>query len=84
MSVIQLSGYILALILALVPTPLLEFRYFILPFFIARLWIHPTSRVALLLEGLIYVIVNVVTFYLFLMKPFEWSSEPGKLQRFMW
>ncbi|KIW91835.1 uncharacterized protein Z519_07805 [Cladophialophora bantiana CBS 173.52] len=36
------------------------------------------------LELVWYVLVNVVTCYLFLYQGFEWRQEPGNVQRFMW
>ncbi|OAP59964.1 hypothetical protein AYL99_04966 [Fonsecaea erecta] len=31
-----------------------------------------------------YMVVNAVTCYMFLYRGFEWSQEPGNVQRFMW
>ncbi|KAF2745763.1 glycosyltransferase family 59 protein [Sporormia fimetaria CBS 119925] len=31
-----------------------------------------------------YLLINAVTGWVFLNKGFEWASEPGKVQRFMW
>ncbi|EHY52988.1 glucosyltransferase [Exophiala dermatitidis] len=36
------------------------------------------------LELLWYLLVNLVTCYVFLYKGFEWPQEPGNVQRFMW
>ncbi|KAL2426894.1 hypothetical protein ABEF95_003570 [Exophiala dermatitidis] len=36
------------------------------------------------LELLWYLLVNLVTCYVFLDKGFEWPQEPGNVQRFMW
>ncbi|KAI8871239.1 hypothetical protein GQ42DRAFT_144905 [Ramicandelaber brevisporus] len=68
----------------LVPSPLLEFRYFLVPMFMFRLHIAPPSAWRLIAEGLLYAAINAVTFWMFLKRPFEWASEPGALQRFMW
>lgn len=38
----------------------------------------------LVLETVWYLVVNGVTGYIFLYRPFQWPSEPGKAQRFMW
>lgn len=66
-----------------VPQKLLEFRYFILPYVIYRLNIPlpPTSR--LLCELSCYVVVNFLTFYIFLNKTFQWPDSQD-IQRFMW
>ncbi|KAJ1792212.1 glucosyltransferase, partial [Coemansia sp. RSA 2399] len=71
---------------ALVPSPLLEFRYFTIPLIIARLHMAPAAfgmrRVAI--EALWYCAINAATLWVFLNRPFAWHSEPGKAQRFMW
>ncbi|CAG8572169.1 2182_t:CDS:10 [Paraglomus brasilianum] len=73
-----------AVCLTLVPSPLFEFRYFIIPYIIYRLNIRPPSTTRLLLEFMTYSFVNAVTLYLFIYKPFKWESEPNQLQRFLW
>jgi len=70
--------------LAVVPQLLLEFRYFLVPFLLLRSQIRPTSRICLALETLLLSAVNLITIGLFLYKTFEWPSEPGVHQRFMW
>ncbi|KAI9506347.1 DIE2/ALG10 family-domain-containing protein [Coemansia spiralis] len=72
--------------LVLVPSPLLEFRYFTIPFFFVRL--HASSSTftfrALAAETAWYMLINAATVWMFLNKPFVWKSEPDRLQRFMW
>jgi len=63
---------------------LLEFRYFILPYILIRAQIKPTCWKSLAIETVMMVLVNIVTIYLFLFKPFHWEQEPDRLQRFMW
>ncbi|KAG2223415.1 hypothetical protein INT45_001721 [Circinella minor] len=78
-------GYMLALLLTLVPSPLLEFRYFIIPFLFYCIQLGPPLKVwRTLLVIILYLMIHVMTMYLYLYKPFEWSHEPGSLQRFMW
>lgn len=77
-------GYIAATILALVPSPLLEFRYFIIAFYIYRLSLPPGSISSLAYERTLYVLINGLAFGLFFLKPFEWPQNPGEIQRFMW
>jgi alpha-1,2-glucosyltransferase len=36
------------------------------------------------LELLWYLLINLVTCYMFLYRGFEWPQEPGDTQRFMW
>jgi len=74
---------------------LIEFRYFIMPFLLYRIELARSRRthsgrvavsevVAVLLELCFYLLVNVVTLYLFFYRPFKWAHEPHLLQRFMW
>ncbi|GAA5962737.1 hypothetical protein JCM3765_006186 [Sporobolomyces pararoseus] len=98
-------------VLVLVPTPLIEPRYFLTPFLILRLYVSSpvpsldsrkkwTSRRArLVLEAVLYLVVQATCVWLFLEKSFEWDvkigrdgkgldgrdeRELGKRQRFMW
>lgn len=67
-----------------VPQELLEFRYFILPYLIFRLNLPIVrSNLVLAAEFLFYSMINVLTIYTFLMRPFVWPTE-DTLQRFMW
>lgn len=69
--------------LTLIPSPLIEFRYFIIPYFIYRLHLPKPTQSQLILEGLQYILTNLVTMYLFLYRPFQWPNETSA-QRFMW
>lgn len=75
--------YAVCVFLATVPQKLLEYRYFILPYVIFRINMRYGSAVALFHEILLYSVVNVLTIYLFIERPFKWPHEEG-LQRFMW
>ncbi|KAI8055238.1 alpha-2-glucosyltransferase Alg10 [Syncephalis plumigaleata] len=83
-TVIWCIGYSVALILTLVPSPLLEFRYFILPFIIYRLHLPLASKRSYAIECLVYIVISLATITLFLTHPFEWPQEPMVQQRFMW
>jgi len=76
-------GYVASVTALLVPTTLLEFRYFIVPYIIFRLNIPVASFLQLVTEISIYVIINLLTIYIFLYRPFQWNSEVS-VQRFMW
>jgi alpha-1,2-glucosyltransferase len=78
-----LVAFIGATALTLVPSPLLEFRYFIVPYILLRLHLRPIRRTQVLLEQLLYAAVNAVTIYIFLYRRFRWPTEDG-WQRFMW
>ncbi|KAG0232022.1 glucosyltransferase [Actinomortierella wolfii] len=75
--------YVVATALTLVPTPLVEFRYFIVPYLVYRLSMRQSRGVWLLLEAGLYSAINLVTMYLFLYRPFRWVHAEG-VQRFMW
>jgi alpha-1,2-glucosyltransferase len=77
-------GFPMCVVLSLVAQQLLELRYFILPFLLARIQIKPASAPRLLAESLLVAVINAFVFYLFLWRPFTWDQEPGRLQRFMW
>ena len=49
-----------------------------------RLQVRPTNWTKLVLETLLFAGVNIVTIYLFVMKPFKWDNNPEETQRFMW
>ncbi|OAJ35917.1 hypothetical protein BDV3_000397 [Batrachochytrium dendrobatidis] len=109
-SVLWIVAYIGSVMLTLIPSPLLEFRYFTIPFILLRLHIatyyrsestsgkrttktgFPGWALALALECILFVGINVSVLYLFLEKPFEWptptdgSNSIGHFtkMRFMW
>ncbi|KAJ4842680.1 hypothetical protein Tsubulata_014902 [Turnera subulata] len=79
---IWVLAYFLATAAVLVPAPLIEFRYYSLPFFFLMLHSHISDGQSLLL-GLAYMIINCFTMIMFLFRPFYWEHEPG-IQRFIW
>lgn len=70
-------GFVLATALALVPAPLVEPRYMLVPYMLMRMQL-PGSP----LEVVSNTLINAATMYLFLYRPFSWPD--GSLQRFMW
>lgn len=76
-----------AVFLTLVPAPLLEPRYFIIPFILLRLHISPGigkgALWRLAAEGLVYIVANFWVVWMFVARPFKWPTEDG-WQRFMW
>ncbi|KAF9427782.1 glucosyltransferase [Podila epigama] len=82
-SILWVVIYITATALTLIPSPLIEFRYFITPYLIYRLAMRQPRGAWLILELLSYTIINAITVWLFLNKPFRWAHEEG-VQRFMW
>ncbi|GAA5820405.1 hypothetical protein JCM11491_006884, partial [Sporobolomyces phaffii] len=77
--------------LVLVPTPLLEPRYFLTPFLFLRLYLarpasstststpdrRSTRRARVVLEAVLYVAVQAACVWLFLEKSFTWDVEVG-------
>ena len=87
-SVLFVLGFVVSTALTIVPSPLLEFRYFVLPYLFWRLHLSPAivdnARWRGILEYLGYETINLITLWIFMSKPFVWDSEPGIIQRFIW
>ncbi|XP_048320353.2 dol-P-Glc:Glc(2)Man(9)GlcNAc(2)-PP-Dol alpha-1,2-glucosyltransferase isoform X2 [Ziziphus jujuba] len=80
---IWVLAFFLATTAVLVPAPLIEFRYFTIPFFFLMLHSHVDDYQSWFLMGLLYIAINVFTMMMFLYRPFHWDHEPG-IQRFIW
>ncbi|RLM74744.1 hypothetical protein C2845_PM15G13500 [Panicum miliaceum] len=76
-------SFVLSVVLALVPAPLIEFRYYTIPIVILVLHFPVIGNGKLLALGLLYVAADLFTLVMFLFRPFHWEHEPGT-QRFMW
>ena len=70
--------------IGLVPQKLIEFRYFIIPFYIYRLNVIQLTWKEIIAEFLFFILINYLTLNLFLNKVFYWPSSPQEPQRFMW
>ncbi|KAG2350705.1 glycosyltransferase family 59 protein [Suillus weaverae] len=62
----------------LLPTPLLEPRYFLVPYILLRAQVVDVRPYGIFVEGLWYMVINVATTYIFLYK------ERVGVGRFMW
>ena len=82
-SFIFASAFLCCSLVALAPQRLLEIRYFFIPFLFVRLHIVPNSWCLLLMEFVMYGLVNAGTFYMFINYPFYWADSDS-VQRFMW
>ncbi|KAF9967509.1 glucosyltransferase [Mortierella alpina] len=82
-TLLWVTIYVIATALTLIPSPLIELRYFITPYLIYRIAMRQSRGVWLALEFLLYTAINAFTVWMFLTKPFRWSHEEG-IQRFMW
>jgi alpha-1,2-glucosyltransferase len=90
--------WLAATALSVVTAPLVEPRYFIVPWIIWRLHVQsaPASSstsdqtiaksydLRLGLETLWLLAIDCTVTYIFLYRGFEWTDEPGKVQRFLW
>lgn len=96
---VQISFAVIWLIttaLSVVTAPLVEPRYFIIPWIIWRLHVpySPTTfsiagrtystDLRVIVETVWLVAINQVLEFMFLHKTFTWPSEPGNVQRFLW
>nr|XP_019705141.1 dol-P-Glc:Glc(2)Man(9)GlcNAc(2)-PP-Dol alpha-1,2-glucosyltransferase isoform X2 [Elaeis guineensis] len=80
---IWVFSFFISCALVLVPAPLIEFRYYTIPFFFLILHSQVTDYVRWLTICTLYVAVNIFTMTMFLFRPFHWDHEPGT-QRFIW
>ncbi|XP_027352245.1 dol-P-Glc:Glc(2)Man(9)GlcNAc(2)-PP-Dol alpha-1,2-glucosyltransferase isoform X2 [Abrus precatorius] len=82
-SKIWVLAYFLATAAVLIPAPLIEFRYYTIPFYIMALHCDIRDDRSWLFTGTLYIGVNIFTMMMFLFRPFHWDHEPG-IQRFIW
>ncbi|KAI5429911.1 variant 5, glucosyltransferase [Lathyrus oleraceus] len=82
-SKLWILAFFLATSAVLVPAPLIEFRYYTIPFYFLVLHCNIRDDPHWLLTGMIYIGVNIFTMLMFLFRPFHWDHEPG-IQRFIW
>ncbi|KAK3038522.1 hypothetical protein RJ639_029322 [Escallonia herrerae] len=80
---IWVLAYFLASAAALIPAPLIEFRYYTIPFFFLILHSHVDDDRSWLFMGILFTAINVFTMFMFLFRPFHWQHEAGT-QRFIW
>ncbi|XP_033845813.1 dol-P-Glc:Glc(2)Man(9)GlcNAc(2)-PP-Dol alpha-1,2-glucosyltransferase [Periophthalmus magnuspinnatus] len=82
-SLFWILALLVCIMAATIPQKLLEFRYFIVPYLMYRLHMPLPSLPRLIIEFLLYTVVNVATIYIFISKTFQWPNSTAK-QRFMW
>ncbi len=76
-------GYLFASALSLIPSPLFEPRYYIIPTVIFILNMKFSKAQAK--RTLLWVcLIDAVVIGTFLYRPFIWTSEPNQLQRYIW
>lgn len=85
----RLSTFLLfafSTVAVLVPTPLLEPRYFLIPLVLLRLYLSPAPssssnlrrRTKLALEAALYLAIQAVCVWLFLRRTFVWEVTVGE------
>jgi len=79
-------GLALCTAATIVPSPLLEFRYFIVPFTILSVILLRRNRnnTSLLLQLAFNLSINALTLYMFLYRPFDWNNKAEPVARFIW
>ena len=88
-TVLWTVGFIACTALVLIPSPLIEPRYFLIPTILLRLQFPRSSPQiangdqALWSEYAWYTLINISTLALFLLKKFRWEGWEGWM-RFMW
>ena len=83
-SVGWMLAYAVCVFIGVVPQQLIEFRYFIIPYYMYRFNLTLSSWKELLAELFFNCLVNSLTIYIFLNKTFQWQDAPEEIQRFMW
>ncbi|KAK6943666.1 Alpha-2-glucosyltransferase Alg10 [Dillenia turbinata] len=74
---IWVLAYFLASAAVLIPTQLIEFRYYTIPFYLLALHSVGNETIGWLLVGVGYIAINAFTMTMFLYRPFCWNHEPG-------
>ena len=77
-------GYFCTCAIVLIPSPLIEPRYYIISLVFFLLNVPIKSRRTVFLQILCFMLVNLFIVGYFLYRPFTWPSEPTFLQRRIW
>lgn len=85
---ISIAALVGSAVATLIPSPLFEPRYYIVPLVIVRIFILPqnerlTRTASHTLEFVWYLTINALFFVVFFTYEFSWLTEPG-LQRIIW
>ncbi|ODQ79902.1 glycosyltransferase family 59 protein [Babjeviella inositovora NRRL Y-12698] len=98
LSPIGAIAYLACIAVTIIPSPLFEPRYYILPFLYWRLFVQPSSQPFIMLlagygqpptqrlalEFVMNLAINAVVVFVFVNFEFEWPNEPGVVQRIIW
>lgn len=75
--------FCLCTIISIALQQLIEIRYFIIPFLIARLFMNSVKFKFVMLDLIFYLIVNAIVFYVFATKEIYWKDY-NHVQRLIW
>ncbi|EGW31427.1 uncharacterized protein SPAPADRAFT_56279 [Spathaspora passalidarum NRRL Y-27907] len=84
LSPITVLAYLVSIALTIIPSPLFEPRYYIVPLLVFRLYIMPKKEYSHVIEFIWLNGINLITMYVFFNYEFTWDSEPGSIQRIIW
>lgn len=76
--------FFFAIFLTIVPSPLFEIRYYIIPLILYRINLQPQTFLRSFLEFLWLNSINVFTMSVFLHHEFYWPNDPKVIQRIIW
>jgi alpha-1,2-glucosyltransferase len=79
-----ICGYLTCCALVLVPSSLIEPRYYILPIAVYLLNCKMKSKKAIIFQICSSILINGFIVGMFLYRPFMWPSDPTQLQRRIW
>jgi alpha-1,2-glucosyltransferase len=84
LSPITILTFIGATCLTLIPSPLFEPRYYIVPLIIFRLFTKPASKFRSMYEFAWLTLINIITILVFMNYEIIWESEGKSIQRIIW
>ncbi|KAG7663085.1 ALG10 [[Candida] subhashii] len=84
LSPIGIIAFLVSVCLTIVPSPLFEPRYYIVPLILFRVYITPVHTWSHALEFIWLNSINVLMMLVFFKYEFSWDSEPGSIQRIIW
>ncbi|ODV66454.1 hypothetical protein HYPBUDRAFT_110443 [Hyphopichia burtonii NRRL Y-1933] len=76
--------FVAGTILTIIPSPLFEPRYYIVPFIFFRIFSKPQQDSSQLFEFYWNMLINSILFFVFFSYEFKWASEGDLIQRIIW
>lgn len=83
---VSILAYFVAILLTIVPSPLFEPRYYIVPLVLFRIFTTPEDNhhKRNVVEFMYLETINALFFVVFFNYEFTWESEPAAIQRIIW